>query len=404
MIRPSKKWLVYLAVSGLCLVTSSTYTSEAEDIYSDANVSISSAVDRYIAITTEAEAKEQEVVEKSMDITLNLGASLSQIMPVQEEAVEEMTEEPTTTEVATSEYTEYADKAVIIKNSYVNIREAGNTDCSVIGSVAPGEVVTVIEKGAEWSKVKVYGITGFIRNDMLAFGDDAAEFVQNDYERIAVINTGSLRVRSSATTESQCLAYLPAGGSYSVLSEEDGWTYIQVNSTLSGYVRNDYITLTNGKPNNYAAVLEQQQETTTQTTTESTPQPAPEPGSSGITGCTGQDVANFAVQFVGNPYVYGGTSLTNGADCSGFVQSVYKNFGISLNRTAGSQSVHGIQVSAAEAQPGDLVFYDHGTGSIEHVGIYIGNGQIVHASTSKTGIIIADMYYSNVFLVKRIIY
>jgi len=416
MIRPSKKWLAYFAVAGLCVSSLFAADAQANNIYSDENVSISSAVDRYIAssIAEEEAALEEttttEVVEETekVDVTLALGTSfLGATAPAETEEEAEETEE-----VVDCQYPEYANKAVVITNSYVNLRAADNTTSSVLGSVAPGEVVTVVTKGSEWSYVEVYGIEGFIRNDLLAFGDEAAEFVENDYDRIAVINTGSLRLREEPTTGSKCLAYLPAGGSYLVLSEENGWTLIQINNGLKGYVRNDYITITNGLPNNFSVVLEQEEEEETTTTeapsteaptTEETPSDIPD-GGSGITSCTGQDIANYAVQFEGNPYVYGGTSLTNGADCSGFVYRVYSDFGIALPRTATYQSYEGVEVSESELQPGDLVFYDHNTGSVEHVGIYIGGGQIIHASTERTGIIIADLHYSNVFKIRRIIY
>ena len=107
---------------------------------------------------------------------------------------------------------------------------------------------------------------------------------------------------------------------------------------------------------------------------------------------TGQQIVNFATQFVGNPYVWGGTSLTNGADCSGFTQSVMANFGISIPRTAASQSGSGTPVDLSEIQAGDLLFYSGGSG-INHVTIYMGNGQVVHASSSTTGIIISDYGY-----------
>lgn len=105
-----------------------------------------------------------------------------------------------------------------------------------------------------------------------------------------------------------------------------------------------------------------------------------------------QSVVNYALQFVGNPYVYGGTSLTNGTDCSGFTQSVLANFGISISRTAASQSGGGTAVDMSNLQPGDLLFYDNGSG-IGHVSMYIGNGQVVHASNEQTGIIVSSVDY-----------
>ena len=124
-------------------------------------------------------------------------------------------------------------------------------------------------------------------------------------------------------------------------------------------------------------------------------QETPDPTSSGCV--KGQDIANYACKFIGNPYVAGGTSLTNGADCSGFVMSVYKNFGINLPRSSYSQSTVGKGVSYSDARPGDVIYYGG------HVGIYIGNGQIVHASTERTGIKITSATYRNIVTVRRIV-
>ena len=113
------------------------------------------------------------------------------------------------------------------------------------------------------------------------------------------------------------------------------------------------------------------------------------------------DVANYALQFVGNPYVSGGTSLTNGTDCSGFVMSVYSAFGISLPRTTGGQAQSGYGVSVDEAQPGDIVSYGY-NGYVSHSALYIGNGMIVHASTPELGIRVDSMYIMPIITIRRI--
>jgi len=141
-----------------------------------------------------------------------------------------------------------------------------------------------------------------------------------------------------------------------------------------------------------AAQTEVAQTTSTEATTTTT--------STSSYSSTGQSIANYAVQFVGNPYVYGGTSLTNGADCSGFTQSVFANFGISIPRTAAAQASSGTSVSLSDIQAGDLLFYSDGSG-ISHVALYIGNGQVVHASTSSTGIIISSYNYRTPVCARR---
>ena len=137
---------------------------------------------------------------------------------------------------------------------------------------------------------------------------------------------------------------------------------------------------------------------TPETEAPETEAPAPEDTSS--SSDLGQQIASYAVQFVGNPYIYGGTSLTNGADCSGFVQSVFANFGIGLSRTAASQAGGGTSVSLDSLQAGDLLFYSS-SGSIDHVALYIGGGQIVHAANSASGIIISNAYYSTPVAARR---
>ena len=139
-------------------------------------------------------------------------------------------------------------------------------------------------------------------------------------------------------------------------------------------------------------------ENNTTETTVTTSKPAPT-----VSTGTRADVVNYALQFVGNPYVYGGTSLTNGTDCSGFTMSVYAHFGYSLNRSSRDQIRNGTNIPVDQVKPGDLLFYTNNGKTIGHVAMYIGDGKIVHASTSTTGIIVSNMYYKNPCGATRII-
>ena len=115
-------------------------------------------------------------------------------------------------------------------------------------------------------------------------------------------------------------------------------------------------------------------------------------------------IIDYAQQFLGNPYVFGGTSLTRGTDCSGFVMRVFENFGISLSRTSKAQANNGTEISYSEAQPGDLIFYGRsGVSGIGHVGIYLGNGKIIHAASSRTGIIISNAKFKSILKVVNVI-
>ena len=174
------------------------------------------------------------------------------------------------------------------------------------------------------------------------------------------------KLRTAKSKRSKTIKKLSVGTKVTVLSTSGSWRKIKVGNK-TGYALKKYVYISTNAPK--------------------------------LTGSTynkGQTVASFAQRFVGNPYVWGGTSLTSGADCSGFVQSVYRNFGINLPRTSGEQGACGSAVaSLAEAQPGDLIWYSG------HIGIYIGNGQIVHASNKRDGIKVSNAYYRNPICVAR---
>ena len=182
-----------------------------------------------------------------------------------------------------------------------------------------------------------------------------------------------------------CRAHHPPKNGYCEVERREGdWCYI-TSDEISGYVfcdyletgftKEEYLTVTNQKEMKYAYSLQQKENV----------------AAAASIGGKRQEIVDFALQFVGNPYVWGGTSLTNGADCSGFVQSIYKQFGISLPRVAADQANAGTRISVEEALPGDLIFYAE-NGSVYHVVMYIGNGKVVHASSSASGIKVSDLY------------
>ena len=198
-------------------------------------------------------------------------------------------------------------------------------------------------------------------------------YVEDTWETVWA--TDAVNVRTYADSASDRIGMLGQGESVTRTGIcDNGWSRVDYNGT-TGYVHSDYLTTTE-------PVVETP-------SNEEEPSNNEEPAN---TSSTGQQIVDFARQFIGNPYVWGGTSLTNGADCSGFVQSVYANFGYSLPRTCTPQLNYGYSVSFDELQPGDLIGYAYG-GEIGHIAIYAGNGNIVHASDYSTGIIETSMYY-----------
>ena len=248
--------------------------------------------------------------------------------------------------------------------STLRMRAESNTGSTILKSLDHGtqvEVLTAVENG--WYQIAHEGTTGYVCGDYLTV--DAAEAAALPVEELPTyvqITTSALNVRSGPGTEYEKVGQLGMGTVAEAVATLDGWYQLE-----SGYISAEYA-----------------QEI--------------DPSQMG----QGQAIADFALQFVGYPYVYGGSS-PSGFDCSGFTSYVYKQFGYSINRTASAQLDNGYAVSMSELQPGDLVMFKKGSTSkrATHVGLYIGNNQFVHASTSSVGVIISSMseaYYTTGFV------
>lgn len=231
---------------------------------------------------------------------------------------------------------------------------------------------------------RIFGMGGILAG-ILAFTGTVygapEEMPEENQVAYAEVST-CLNIREGAGMEYPVIARLPKDGYCEVKKEEGAWCYIE-SEEIEGYV--------------YKAYLEtgMNEETYLRRTGREEPVYAYKVENVEMnTAGKGQEIADFALQFVGNPYVWGGTSLTSGADCSGFVQSVYRNFGISLPRVAADQAQAGTRVSLEQLQTGDLIFYADG-GAIYHVVLYLGNGQVVHASSAATGIKISPVNWQN---------
>lgn len=302
-------------------------------------------------------------------------------------------------------------------NDYVNVRDLpSETDGQVIGKLYNNSVGTFISEENGWYQISSGSVTGYVKAEYCVTGEEAVELARKVGTRIATVTTQTLYVRTEPTTESSVLGMVPEADELLVLDETDGWVKVDVEEG-TGWVSTDYVTLhsefvqAESKEEEAARLAKEEEERrkareaaaakaaqtnaaaaqTTQTTQSSASYTVGEGSEMGVA------VAEYALQFVGNPYVYGGTSLTNGADCSGFVMSVYANFGVSLPHSSASDRSQGYAVdSLEEAQPGDLICYSG------HVALYIGDGQIVHASNKKTGIIVSNASYRKILAIRRI--
>lgn len=306
----------------------------------------------------------------------------------------------------------FKDLVIAKVNDYVNVRDLPSEDGNIVGKLYDKSVGNFIEEENGWYRISSGSVEGYVKGEYCVTGDAAVDYAKEVGTRIATVTTTTLFVREQPGMEETILGMVPIEDELIVTEELDGWVKVNIEEG-DGYVSTDYVILSTEFVK--AESIEEErarlakEEAARQAAKEAATKKAAESSSSSgsqtsggktyesPTGSTGADVARFAVQFVGNPYVYGGTSLTNGADCSGFVMSVYNNFGVSLPHSSAADRNVGATVNGIEnAQPGDIICYSG------HVGIYVGNGQIVHASTSKTGIIVSNATYRSILSIRRI--
>ena len=349
-------------------------------------------------------------------------------------------EKDTTNETNTATESKYANKAVadIYSTTTLNIRKKGSINVKIVGKMKKGNIATVLKKGSEWSKVRSGNVTGYVKNQYLVFGDEIENFAKQNVKKVAKVQTETLRVRKKASTDSKIVTLVSEDDKLKVKKQTNDWAKVKVDGQ-TGYVSKDYakVTYSFGKAKSMKQIQAEQaakeaqkqaaqttignesastsssntsnSSTTSGSTKASSVQAAKKASvsvSSSGSSATGSRIASYAQQFIGNPYRYGGNSLTSGIDCSGFTQQIMAKFGYSISRTSSSQAGEGRAVSTSNLRAGDLVFYGNG-GSINHVAVYIGGGQVVHASNSapypRGGIKISNVNYRTPICARRII-
>lgn len=326
---------------------------------------VTDAMSDYLSVTA---ADMVSVSESDRDVTAS----------GQEEETQEEDKEKALAEAA-GEFG-YTNLGIAQADGNINVREVPGTEAEIVGKLPNNAGCEIIGTDGEWTQIESGKVKGYVKSEYLLTGETAIAKAQEVKQTVATVTTTTLYVRDEANTDSHVITMMPEGEELEVLEVLDGWVKINVDSD-EGYVSSDYVSIATELPK-------------AQTMTEVR-------YGQGVSDVR-VSLVSYATQFVGNPYVWGGTSLTRGADCSGFVLSVFANYGISLPHSSKAQANCGTKIAASDAQPGDLFFYGNGS-SINHVAIYIGGGRVVHASSPKSGIKISGAYYRTPVKVVRVI-
>ena len=274
----------------------------------------------------------------------------------------------------------YTNLGIADVSDNLNIRAIAAEDGRLVGKLPKDAACEVIEMDDTWAHIQSGSVDGYVSRDYLLTGIPAKLRAEELAVTVATVTTDSLKVRAEANTDSEVITLVPMGEELEVSAVEGDWVKVFLDDD-EVYVSGEYVEVSAelGTAITMSELLYGQ----------------------GISDVR-VDICQYAKEFLGKPYVWGGTSLTKGTDCSGFVMSIFKKYGVKLPRNSRAQANCGTTIKVSEAKPGDLIFYAKGK-TINHVAIYIGNGQVIHASNPRTGIRISSVSYRSPFKAVRIL-
>lgn len=371
-----------------------------------------------------------ETLLSDQPVAMAAGGEVKQTEPGETEDIADETAEMTETETLEAETeetvesqeeteeNEYADLAIAQVSNYVNVRSLPNTDSDIVGKIYNGAVAQVLSVTGEdhdWFQIVSGNVEGYIKAEFFLYGDAAAEVIDQYVTRYANVIADRLNVREQPSTESKRIGYIDNGERVQLLENQGEWLRVQYTDGKEGYVSSQYVTISEefvygktleeeAKEQEERKMLEERENVTEQEAAENVTIVVTEPvGTYSSNAELRSSIVNYAMQFLGNRYVHGGSSLVTGTDCSGFTSLIYKEFGYSLSRTpSGQLSSNGRSIDYSQIQPGDIICYGKG-GKCTHVALYMGNGQIIHSANSRKGVVIYQADYDTIIGIKNVI-
>ena len=357
-------------------------------------------------MSMDAQAAGSVLPSGGVGIFLSKGTKLEEVSsnlssPVETIVVQEDLEKATEN-LRMQEEAEALSKTVVAQvNRFACIHGTPADDGEFLGKFYNEAVGTLVAEEGDWLLITSGSVTGYVKKQYCVAGEEAAELAKQVGTRVATVEAATLYVRTEADGASEVLCMVPEGEELLVLEETEGWAKVDVEegqgwiSTEYANVHSNYVTAESKEEEIARIARETQERQKARAAAKKTTQRVDYEVGEGSE--MGKAVVEYALQFVGNPYVFGGTSLTDGIDCSGFVMKVYENFGVTLPHSSKADRTEGYAVESLEdALPGDLICYSG------HVALYMGNDQIVHASNSKTGIIVSKVNYRTILAIRRI--
>ncbi|MCR4691392.1 MAG: C40 family peptidase [Lachnospiraceae bacterium] len=357
-------------------------SADAAALLADESVSADSTGETEVdasAVAGDGEASEEaENADSAEAVQLSIGAAnvVTDSAPLTEEEMAEEFEE----EEASGKDFGYTHLGIVRVDDHLNVRASAEEGSKIVGKMENEAGCEILDVVGNMAHITSGSVEGYVNVEYLLTGPEAVEYASTVVKELATVNCDGLKLREDKSTDAPVYSMVAYGEQLEIFEKDDSWVGVKYDGKKL-YVSAEYVTV--------GVQLK-----TALNMTEFL-------YGAGVSDVR-MDLCEYAKQFVGNPYVWGGESLTNGCDCSGYVLSIYKKYGITLPHSSRAQVNCGTRISLAEAKPGDLVFYAKGK-RINHVGIYIGGGQIVNASSPKTGIRIANVYYRTPVAVTRIL-